>query len=93
MEVSFRRGQGLGSGFSLIVFGLIISGLIVFWLIVFRLIRRCGRSGLRRRFHELLTAFQIALNSLFGIADGTRQLDLSEIVRVKTLNVAFMSAG
>ena len=57
------------------------------------LIRRSGGRGLRRRFHELLIAFQIALDSLFSISNGASQLDLGQIMRVETLDVTLMSAG
>ena len=42
---------------------------------------------------RLLIAFQILFHALLRIADGVRQFDLRKIVGIKTLNVAFVSAG
>src|SRR5208337_3083786 len=40
-----------------------------------------------------LFAFQISFDSLFSVADGACQFYLRQVVRVKTLDVTFMSAG
>src|SRR5215472_7361762 len=42
---------------------------------------------------ELLIAFQISLNALFGIANGVSQFDFREIMSIKTLNIAFVRVG
>ena len=42
---------------------------------------------------RLLIAFQISLDAVFRVADGVRQFNLREIVKIKTLNITLMGAG
>src|SRR3954453_2874819 len=54
----------------------------------------CSGGSLRRRFiHTLLSAFQIAPDALFGIADRIRQFNLGQIMSIKTFDVTFVGGG
>ena len=53
---------------------------------------RLSSRALRRLFHTLIAAFQKSFDSLFRIADGSRQLDFGEIMRIEALNVTLVRA-
>src|SRR6266567_8953946 len=42
---------------------------------------------------RLLIAFQILFDAVFRVANGMRQFDFRQVMEIKTLNIAFVSAG